>query len=333
MPFVVQRPKPRSSGARLTSLEAYTECLDRFQSQGYNEIDTARVHVGGKQESFTAAAKWKERGLALATKCYPVEPGLHKRENITASLTKSLGELQMDCVDIFNLHAADRSVPFAETLEAVNDLHKQGKFVQLSLSNFTAFEVAEVVMTCKANGEVRPTIYQAMYNVFTRSIEAELIPACRRYALDIVVYNPLAGGIVSEKYKSSDVPDSGRFSESVGRMGANCRSRYFKDATWDALRIIEPVVQKHNLTLLETAFRWVVHHSALNMKNGNDGVIVGISSLEQLKENLRDLKKVLLSDEVARALDEAWFVTHPTTANYWHLDLKYTYDTVKALFG
>ncbi|KAK8173536.1 NADP-dependent oxidoreductase domain-containing protein [Phyllosticta citrichinensis] len=330
MPLVVQRPKPRvilglmttgpdeSSGARLTSLETYTECLDYFQSQGYNEIDTARVYVGGKQESFTAAAKWKERGLTLATKCYPVEPGLHKRENITASLNKSLAELQTDCVDIFYLHAADRSVPFAETLEAVNDLHKQGKFVQLGLSNFTAFEVAEVVMTCKANGWVRPTIYQAMYNAFTRSIEAELIPACRRYGLDIVVYNPLAGGI---------------FSGNVGRMGANYRSRYFKGATWDALRIIEPVVQKHKLTLLETAFRWVVHHSALNIKNGDDGIIIGISSLDQLKGNLNDLEKGPLPDEVVRALDEAWFVTHPTTANYWHLDLKYTYDTVKALFG
>ncbi|KAK8189048.1 aflatoxin B1 aldehyde reductase [Phyllosticta capitalensis] len=345
MPLVAQRPKPRvilglmtigpdeSSGARLTSLEAYTECLDYFQSQGYNEIDTARVYVGGKQESFTAAAKWKERGLTLATKCYPVEPGVHKKENITASLNKSLGELQTECVDIFYLHAADRSVPFAETLEAVNEMHKQGKFVQLGLSNFTAFEVAEVVMTCKANGWVRPTIYQAMYNAFTRSIESELIPACRRYGLDIVVYNPLAGGIFSGKYKSSDVPESGRFSETVGRMGANYRSRYFKDATWDALRIIEPVVEKHNLTLLETAFRWVVHHSALNVKNGNDGVIIGISSLDQLKNNLADLEKGPLPDEVVKALDEAWFVTCPTTTNYWHLDLKYTYDTVKALFG
>lgn len=84
-------------------------------------------------------------------------------------MEKSLAELQADCVDIFYLHAADRSVPFAETLEAVDKLHKQGKFVQLGLSNFTAFEVAEVVMTCKYNGWVRPTIYQAMYNAISKS--------------------------------------------------------------------------------------------------------------------------------------------------------------------
>jgi aflatoxin B1 aldehyde reductase len=67
----------------------------------------------------------------------------------------------------------DRAVPFAETLEAVDRLHKAGKFVQLGLSNFTAFEVAEVVMTCKYNKWVRPTIYQGMYNAITRSLEAE----------------------------------------------------------------------------------------------------------------------------------------------------------------
>ncbi|KAK0659570.1 Aflatoxin B1 aldehyde reductase member 2 [Lasiodiplodia hormozganensis] len=347
MPLVAStRPTPRvilglmtfgpdeSSGARITSLDEYTKVLDYFQSQGYNEVDTARSYVGGKQEGFTASANWKDRGLTLATKCYPHEAGIHQAARITESVEKSLAELQADCVDIFYLHAADRSVPFAETLEAVDKLHKQGKFVQLGLSNFTAFEVAEVVMTCKYNGWVRPTIYQAMYNAITRSIEAELIPACRRYGLDIVIYNPLAGGLFSGKYKSSDVPTTGRFSDSVGRMGNMYRARYFKDATWEALRIIEPVVKKHNLTMLETAFRWLTHHSALNIKDGgNDGVIIGVSSFEQLQGNLSEFGKGPLPDEVLKALDEAWLAAKPTTPNYWHLDLVYTYDTRKALFS
>lgn len=236
----------------------------------------------------------------------------------------------MDLAD--NCFYLDRSVPFAETLETVNKLHKQGKFVQLGLSNFTAFEVAEVVMTCKYNGWVRPTIYQGMYNAITRSIEAELIPACRRYGLDIVVYNPIAGGIFSGKYKSNDVPTEGRYSDSVGKMGSMYRARYFKDATWEALRIIEPVVQKHNLTMIEVAFRWCIHHSALNIKDGRDGIIMGVSSLQQLEQNLKDCDKGPLPEEVVKALDDAWLVTKATTPNYWHLDLKYTYDTQQALF-
>lgn len=81
------------------------------------------------------------------------------------------------------------------------------------------------------------------------------------------------------------------------------------------------------------ALRWVVHHSALRIKNGRDGVIIGVSSYFQLEGNLNDLEKGPLPDEVVKVLDEAWLITKATTPNYWQLDLKYTYDTQKALFG
>ena len=180
MPLLMQNPKSRvilgamtfgpdeSKGARITSLEEYKKCLDYLQREGYNELDTARNYIGGEQEAWSAKAHWKERGLSIATKCYPNEPGKHKPENIRASLEQSLKELNTDCVDIFYLHAADRSVPFEETLEELNKLHKEGKFVNLGLSNFTSFEVAEVVITCRAHGWVRPTIYQGMYNAISR---------------------------------------------------------------------------------------------------------------------------------------------------------------------
>lgn len=156
-----------TTGARVTSLDEYNKTLDYFQARGYNEIDTARTYVGGKQEAFTTEARWKERGLTLATKWYPRQPGQHKSEVVKEQLNISLKELKTDCVDIFYLHAADRSVPFEETLQAVNELHNERKFVQLGLSNFTAFEVAEIVITCKERGWVRPTIYQGVYNAIS----------------------------------------------------------------------------------------------------------------------------------------------------------------------
>lgn len=174
MPLITSTGKPRvilgtmtfgpdeSEGARITDINDYNKILDRFQGAGYNEIDTARVYVGGKQEAFTREAKWKERGLTCATKWYPHYAGAHEPEVIEEKLNESLKELGTDCIDIFYLHAADRSVPFQKSLEKLNELHKQGKFVQLGLSNFTAFEVAEVVMHCKYNNWVRPTIYQGM---------------------------------------------------------------------------------------------------------------------------------------------------------------------------
>lgn len=93
------------------------------------------------------------------------------------------------------------------------------------------------------------------------------------------------------------------------------------------------MVERHNLSLLETALRWVHHHSALNVKGGRDGIILGVSSFAQLESNLRDIEKGPLPEEVLDALDQAWLITKATTPNYWHLDLKYTYDTQTALFG
>ncbi|KAL2263129.1 hypothetical protein VTK26DRAFT_8099 [Humicola hyalothermophila] len=354
-PLVATAPKPRvilglmtfgpdeSTGARITDAGEYASVLDLFQSRGYNEVDTARIYVGGKQEAFTREAGWKDRGLTLATKVqYPSRDGGENTEaGVKASVETSLRELGTDCVDLLYLHAADRATPFATTLAAIDALHKQGKFVRFGISNFTAFEVAEIVMTCKYNGWVRPTVYQAMYNAVTRNIEPELIPACRRYGLDIVVYNPLAGGLLSGKIKSKDmVPAEGRYSD-TSHTGRMYRDRYFKESTFQALRRVEKAVEEAGLTMVETALRWVVHHSALRVagvkkdggEGGNDGVIIGVSSREQLDANLTDLEKGPLPEGVVKALDEAWLISKAESTHYWHHEVKYKYDTREALFG
>jgi aflatoxin B1 aldehyde reductase len=315
------------------TIATYNTFLDRLQKAGYDEVDTARSYIGGAQEAFTREARWKQRGLKLATKSYPKVPGTHKPEAVTAELETSLRELGTDCVDIFYLHAADRSVPFAETLEAVDKLHKAGKFVQLGLSNYTAFELAEIMMTCKHNNWVRPTIYQGMYNAITRSVEQEMIPACRRYGLEVVVYNPLAGGMLSGKYSATELPSVGRFSNVNQLLGTSYRNRYFRNKTFEALSIIEPVAKAHDLTLVEIGLRWLVHHSALNVINGTDGIVIGVSSIDQLDQNLEGCQKGPLPEEVVKALDQAWLVAKAETPNYWQLDLKYSYDTKQALFG
>jgi aflatoxin B1 aldehyde reductase len=117
MPLIATSPKPRvilglmtfgpdaSAGARVTSLSEFNVFLDHFQAAGYNEVDTARSYVGGKQEAFIRDAKWKERGLTIATKLWPRKPGMHNSENLTEHFNTSLKELGTDCVDIFYLHA------------------------------------------------------------------------------------------------------------------------------------------------------------------------------------------------------------------------------------
>ncbi|KAI0479974.1 aflatoxin B1 aldehyde reductase member 3 [Xylaria cf. heliscus] len=347
MPLIPGNPRDRiilglmtfgpdaATGARITELDEFKRVLDRFQERGYNEVDTARVYTGTKQEAFTRDAGWKDRGLTLATKFrYPAD-GDNSAEKVTQSLEYSLKELGSDTVDICYLHAADRATPFAETLEAVDKLHKAGKFVRFGLSNFTAAEVAEVVLTCKYNGWVRPTIYQGMYNAITRGLEPELIPTCRRFGLDIVVYNPIAGGLFSGKIKSKDIEvEDGRFS-SKNPSSVQYKKRYFKDSTFRALQTIEAALEKHpGLSMIETALRWTVHHSALRVANGGrDGILIGISSYDQLDGNLDALEKGPLPDDVVAALDAAWQICKADAPNYWHKDLVYKYDTQQALFG
>ncbi|TLD33591.1 hypothetical protein PspLS_01677 [Pyricularia sp. CBS 133598] len=348
MPLIAQNPTNRvilglmtfgpdeATGARITSVDEFGKVLDILQKRGYNEVDTARMYIGGKQEAFTREVGWKQRGLTLATKVqYPTEYGMNAPDKVKESVDLSLKELGTDCVDLLYLHAADRGTPFVDTLRTINDLHKAGKFVNFGISNFAAFEVAEIVMTCVQNNWVRPTVYQAMYNVITRSIEAELIPACRRYGLDLVVYNPIAGGLFSGKIKTQDmVPAEGRFSDSTTSMGKMYRNRYFKETTFKALQTIEAAVEKHGLSMIETALRWTVHHSALKVTNGGrDGVIIGVSSGAQLEDNLNHLEKGPLPEEVLKALDSAWEIARGDTANYFHMELKYQYDTKEALFG
>jgi aflatoxin B1 aldehyde reductase len=113
MPLVVQNVQPRiilglmtfgpssEDGARITDLETFNKALDLFQARGYSEVDTARVYVGGNQEAFTRDAKWKDRGLTLATKVkYPGAPGDNTAEKVVASVETSLKELGTDCVDV-----------------------------------------------------------------------------------------------------------------------------------------------------------------------------------------------------------------------------------------
>jgi aflatoxin B1 aldehyde reductase len=188
-------------------------------------------------------------------------------------------------------------------------------------------------MTCKHNGWVRPTVYQGMYNVITRNIESELFVACKRYGLDIVVYNPIAGGLFSGKTRSRQiVPESGRFSD-VNAAGNMYRQRYFRESTFKALQVIEAAIEQHGLTMIETALRWTVHHSGLRIKDGNDGIIIGVSSVAQLESNLNDLEKGPLPAEVVEAMEEAWRVSKADSAVYWHGELKYGYNPQEVLFG
>jgi aflatoxin B1 aldehyde reductase len=109
------------------------------------------------------------------------------------------------------------------------------------------------------------------------------------------------------------------------------RGRYFRDACFEAVQAIEGAISPFSLSIVEASLRWLVHHSELRVaqeRAGNDGVIIGISSLEQLRDNLGYLEKGPLPDKVVEALDEAWHIVKANCPDYWHGELKYAYHGI-----
>jgi len=308
-----------TEGARVNDLEDVNKILDYFLQKGYTEVDTARAYTKGTSEEYLGKVNWQKKGLIVETKLYPGGPINHKPESIREHLNKSLEALKADKLYLFYLHAPDRSTPWEVTFKALDDLHKEGKFERLGISNYRSWEVAEIVTLCRLNGWIQPTVYQGIYNAIHRSVEPELFPCLRKFGISFYEFNPLAGGFLAKGYNKDSVPEVGsRFDTSRGtNQSKNYRRRYWNDAYFEALEIIENAREKHNLTLPEVALRWINHHGLLSKEHG-DAIIIGASSLKHLQENLEDFEKGPLPEEVISALDEAWDLVRGKAVPYWH---------------
>ncbi|KZT33956.1 Aldo/keto reductase [Sistotremastrum suecicum HHB10207 ss-3] len=300
-------------GTRNHDLTECQEILDVFYTHGGRQLDASRLYGSGTTEEYLG--KLNLRDSIIDTKIFPEKPGDHSPDRLQTIFQLSLKALNRSKVRVFYLHAPDRSVPFEETLAEVDALYREGLFEIFGLSNFPAWEVAEIVGICKARGFVLPGVYQGMYNAITRNIETELIPCIRKFGLRLFVYNPLAGGFFAGKLSSPEDsgPTGGRFDSNTG-FGKLYRQRYIKTANFQALELIKPVAEKYNLRLTEIGLRWVQHHSALTAE---DGVILGASSSTQLDQNCTDSAKGPLPEEVVQVLDEAWNLCKADSVNYW----------------
>ncbi|KAJ6263979.1 Aflatoxin B1 aldehyde reductase member [Drechslerella dactyloides] len=309
--------------ARISTVAEVAELLNTFAKHGHKEVDTARVYGVGTTEGFLGQLDMNKRGLIVDTKLSRSskiglpdgEPTTHRPEHLRQGLAVSLKELRADKVDMFYLHAPDRSTPYEDTLRELNNLYNEGKFNRLGISNYMAsrttqgnpkaWEVAQMVEICERNGWVKPSVYQGIYHAFHRSAEPELFPCLRKYGLSFYQFNPLAGGFISDRLQrgQTDFEASSRFHPD--HKVQVYRERYWKDEYFDALEILRAAVKKHGMGEAEAALRWAVHHSALSEEHG-DAIIVGASSAKQLEENLTNLEKGPLPDDVVAAFDEGW---------------------------
>jgi len=308
---------PGKEGARVHDLKDVEAILDAFLSHGHREIDSARTYCAGTSEEYLGQINWKEKGLLIETKLAPRSDITHAPEDLRKHLMASLKALNAESLEMWYLHAPDHSVPYDVTLKAVNDLHKEGYFKRFGISNFASWEVAEIVGICKANGYIQPTAYQGIYNAIHRTVEPELFPCLRKFGISFYEFNPLAGGFFTGRYNSpEDKPEAGSRFDPERNQGQNYRRRYWNEPYFKALDAIRPVVEKHNLTMAEVALRWISHHSLMSREHG-DSVLIGASSLDHIEQNLKDLEKGPLPDEVLQALDEAWATVKPFSTKYF----------------
>lgn len=298
-----------------------------FQAHGHDEIDTARVYGGGSSEEYLGQLQWQERGIVMDTKLFPWREGLpvtlrytHKKAELKPALLESLAALKTDKVDMWYLHAPDHSVPYAETLEAVNELYEAGYFSRFGLSNYAAWEVAQICELCDRHGWKRPDAYQGVYNALHRAVEPELFPCLRRYGIAFYAFNPVAGGMLTDRYQrttgGADVEPGSRY-DPARVQGRSYRGRYWKDAYFDALDVVRPVARRLGMTTAEAAVRWASHHSLMRREHG-DAVIIGASSAAQLEENLTNFEKGPLPEEMVQAFDEGWAIAKGACSVYFH---------------
>lgn len=292
---------PGTNGVRISDPKECQKVIDVFLQYGHKELDTARVYADGTTEQMLSQLDLKD--AVIDTKVHPGSGGGHAAKELRSSVMTSLESLGREKVRVLYLHVPDKTVAFEETLEEINKLYEEGRFEIFGLSNYAAWEVAEIVGICKQRGWVLPKIYQAMYNAVTRDIEPELIPCARKFNIRVVVYNPLAGGFFAGKVTSLEQDVDGRFNpKKGGAMAEMYRARYLKSGYFDALEYLKGVAAEHNLSLTEIALRWCQHHSVLTPE---DGIIVGASNTQQLEQNCEDSVKGPLPDPVVKALDEA----------------------------
>ncbi|CAK7242004.1 MAG: hypothetical protein STHCBS139747_003478 [Sporothrix thermara] len=316
--------KAGAEQARVHDLADCAAILDVFQKHGHSEIDTARTYGGGSSEEYLGQLDLAKRGIVLDTKLAPGGEYSHKPEALKPALLQSLKALGgVAKVDMWYLHAPDRRVPYEDTLREVNALYEAGYFRRFGVSNYAAWEVAQMAEITRRHGWKSIDAYQGVYNALHRAVEPELLPCLRHYGIAFYEYNPLAGGLLTDRYTrtpattAQSVEPGSRF-DPARTQGVSYRERYWNDAYFDALDLVRPMAARHGIPTAEAALRWIYNHSQLDAKYG-DAVIVGASSAAQLEDNLTSLEKGPLPDEVVQAFDAAWELVKAACKPYFRV--------------
>jgi len=267
---------------------------------GVNFIDTANVYSEGESEKLVgdalASLGLPREDLVIATKVRvrmggaPNRVGL-SRVHIMNELEASLRRLRLDHVDLYQIHGMDQVTPLDETLRALEDVVRSGKVRYLGVSNHAAWQIMKALGISQREGWNRFESVQAYYSIAGRDLEREIVPMARDQNLSILVWSPLAGGLLSGKFSESAAGPEGARRTTFDFPPID-RPRAFRCV--DAMR---PIAQVHGVSVARVALAWALHQPAVT------SVIIGAKSVEQLADNIA-AADVKLSDAQLATLDE-----------------------------
>ncbi|OED38614.1 hypothetical protein AB833_18960 [Chromatiales bacterium (ex Bugula neritina AB1)] len=289
------------------------QMITTFRDAGFDELDSAYVYNDGKTEELLGDLNSRNilNGCRLATKVNPLAGGLGA-DSVDQQFLTSLQRMGVDRVDLLYLHQPDLDVPIRATLAAVHKHYEAGRFERFGLSNYSAWQVAEISEICRQEDWMLPVVYQGMYNALTRDVERELLLCLQNYNIAFYVYNPLAGGMLSGKHLDlNKTPGKGRFDGNVQYL-----ERYWKPDYFEAINAFSAACKEQNIQPANAALRWLKHHSDLQTGNG-DAIIIGASAKTHFEQNLAALQQPALPDNIVAALDHGWELARPNCIKYF----------------
>ncbi|EUB97507.1 Aryl-alcohol dehydrogenase (NADP(+)) [Rhizobium sp. CF080] len=274
--------------------------VGRSLAVGVNFFDTANVYSQGKSEHILGQAIKNlgvpRKDVVIATKFHgqmgdkPNDRGA-SRGHIMDSVEQSLERLQMDHIDLYQVHGTDTVTPIDETLRALDDLVSRGLVRYIGLSNWAAWRMAKALGISERKGYARFETVQAYYSIAGRDLERDIVPLMQEEKLGLMVWSPLAGGLLSGKY-GPGAPGNGE-----GRRATFDFPPVDKDRAWACVAAMREVGARHGASVAEVALAYILAKPFVT------SVIIGAKRLEQLEENLKAVKLKLDAEDMAK-LDE-----------------------------
>jgi len=285
-------------GPETTETDSYA-IMDRALEHGINFFDTANVYGWKKGEGITEqiVGRWFAQGggrrekVVLATKLYGAMGDWPNESRLSALHIKracegSLKRLQTDYIDLYQMHHIDRSAPWEEVWQAMEQLYREGKILYAGSSNFAGWHIAQAQELAKQRNFMGSVCEQSLYNLIDRMIELEVIPACEAYGLGVIPWSPLKGGILGGALKA--VQAGRRASERAQKAIEKHRIQ---------LEAYESLCDQLGEEPANVALAWLLHNK------GVTAPIIGPRTMAQLDGSLRALE-IRLSEETLGKLDE-----------------------------